>query len=85
MVTPTGRVAFSAYSLSVTSVYNRDQGLLRLRPDHALVEEARRDAEREITSTTQENVILDHARNNAEESIRALVTTLGFEEIEFVR
>lgn len=66
-----------------TSVYDRDQGLLRLRPDDAMVEEARQDAEGEITATAQENGILDHARENAEESIRAFVESLGFEEVEF--
>ncbi|MDQ3965217.1 MAG: DUF4230 domain-containing protein [Actinomycetota bacterium] len=81
---PEPKILSSSLDEEKTGVYDRDQGLLRLRPDDALVEEARRDAEREITATAQENGILDHARNNAEESIRAFVTTLGFEEIEFV-
>lgn len=67
-----------------TAVYDRDQGLLRLRPDDAMVGEARRDAEEEITATARENGILDYARDNAEESIRAFVESLGFEEVEFV-
>jgi type IV secretory pathway ATPase VirB11/archaellum biosynthesis ATPase len=67
-----------------TAVYDRDQGLLRLRPDDALVGEARRDAEAEITAAAEENGILDYATINAEDSIRAFVTTLGFEEVEFV-
>ena len=58
--------------------------LLRLRPDDALVGEARRDAEAEITAAAEENGILDYATINAEDSIRAFVTTLGFEEVEFV-
>ena len=35
-------------------------------------------------STAEENGILETAERNAEESIRAFVTTLGFEEVEFV-
>lgn len=67
-----------------TSVYDRDFGPLNLRPDDELVEEARGEAEDEIERAAQENDILDYARRNAEDSIRAFVTTLGFEEVEFV-
>lgn len=67
-----------------TAVYDRDQGLLRLRPDDTMVGEARREAEEEITATARENGILDYARGNAEDSIRAFVGSLGFEEVEFV-
>ncbi len=81
---PEPEILSSSLDEEKTGVYDRDQGLLRLRPDDALVEGARRDAEEEITATAQENGILDHAKNNAEESIRAFITTLGFEEIEFV-
>ena len=38
---------------------------------------------REITSTAEENGILDYAESNARDGIRAFVTTLGFEEVEF--
>lgn len=66
-----------------TRLYDRDQGLLRLRPDDELVEEARTDAEDEILAAAQKNGILDTAEQNAESSIRAFVTTLGFDEVEF--
>ncbi len=81
---PEPEILSSSLDEEKTGVYDRDQGLLRLRPDDALVEEARRDAEREITDSAQKNGILEHARKNAEEGIRAFVTTLGFEEVEFV-
>jgi hypothetical protein len=68
-----------------TGVYDRNQGLLRFRPDDALVGDARREAEKEITATAQENGILDYAQKNAEDSIRAFLTTLGFKEVEFSR
>lgn len=67
-----------------TRVYDRDQGLLNLRPDDALVEEARRDATDELRSAAWENDILNTAEQNAEDSIRAFVTTLGFERVKFV-
>lgn len=68
-----------------TRLYDRDQGLLRLRPDDALVEEARADAEDEILTAARENDIEDTAERNAEDSIRAFVTTLGFKEVKFVQ
>lgn len=67
-----------------THVYDRDFSLLNFRPDDDLVEEARSEAEDEVEQTARENGILDYARSNAEESIRAFVTTLGFEEVDFV-
>ncbi len=48
------------------------------------MQEARQDAEAEVVSTAEENGILETAERNAEESIRAFVTSLGFEEVEFV-
>ena len=67
-----------------TRVYDRDFSLLNFRPDDELVEEARSEAEDEVEQAAQENGILDYAQRNAEDSIRAFVTTLGFEEVEFV-
>lgn len=37
----------------------------------------------EIEDAARENGILDAAGRNAEDSIRAFVTTLGFEEVRF--
>jgi hypothetical protein len=67
-----------------THVYDRDFSPLNFRPDDELVEEARSEAEDEVEQAAQENGILDYAQRNAEDSIRAFVTTLGFEEVEFV-
>lgn len=66
-----------------TRIYDREQGLLNLRPDDTLVEEARREAEREIETAARENGILDHASTSTEDSLRAFVETLGFEEVRF--
>src|SRR3712207_6496174 len=67
-----------------TDVYDRDFGPLNLRPDDELVEEARAEAESKVEEAARENGILDTAETNAEESIRAFVTSLGFEEVRFV-
>ncbi len=80
---PEPEILSSSLDEKRTGVYDRDQGLLRLRPDDALVDNARQQAEQEIVSTAWENGILDYAEQNAEESIRAFATTLGFEEVEF--
>ena len=66
-----------------TRVYDRDFGLLNVRPDDALVEEARDAAVDKIEKTARDEDILDQAEQNAENSIRAFVTSLGFERIEF--
>jgi hypothetical protein len=67
-----------------TGVYDRDFGPLNFRPDDELVEEARDEAVERIEEAARGNGILDSARRNAEDSIRAFITTLGFEEVEFV-
>jgi hypothetical protein len=66
-----------------TSVYDRDFSPLNLRPDDELVEEARDEAVERIEATARENGILEQAESNAEDSIRILVTALGFEEVRF--
>lgn len=81
---PEPQILSSSLDEERTRVYDRDRGLLNLGADDVLVQEARRDAEAEVVSTAEENGILETAERNAEESIRAFVTTLGFEEVEFV-
>jgi hypothetical protein len=66
-----------------TRVYDRDFSPLNLRPDDQLVEEARLQAIQKIKDAARENEILDTAEHNAEDSVRAFVTTLGFEEVRF--
>jgi Protein of unknown function (DUF4230) len=66
-----------------TRVYDRDFSPLNVRPDDQLVEEARLQAVEKIKVAARENEILDTAENNAEDSVRAFVTTLGFEEVRF--
>ena len=66
-----------------TRVYDRDFGPLNLRPDDGLVEEARDVALDKLEKAALDEDILDQAEQNAENSIRAFVTTLGFEEVRF--
>ena len=68
-----------------TRLYDRDQGLLDFRPNDDLAEDARGKAEDHILAAAQEADVLEQAQANAEESIRAFVLSLGFEEIEFAR
>jgi hypothetical protein len=66
-----------------TRVYDRDFGLLNIRPDDALVEEARDVAVDKIEQAARDEDILDQAEQNAENGIRAFVTSLGFGEVRF--
>ena len=66
-----------------TRVYDRDLSPLNIHPDDTLVEEARLRAVEKIKGAARENEILDSAEQNAEDSIRAFVTTLEFEEVQF--
>jgi hypothetical protein len=79
---PEPEILSSSLDEEKTAVYDRDKWFF-LRTDDALVEEARREAETEITTTARENGILDYAKSNAEDGLRAFVTTLGFDEVEF--
>jgi hypothetical protein len=81
---PEPQILSSSLDEERTRVYDRDRGILNLGMDDVLLQEARQDAEAEIVATAEENGILQTAESNAEESIRAFVTTLGFEEVEFV-
>lgn len=82
---PESKVLSTSLDENRTRVYDRQQGLLNIRPSDAMAEQARRDAEREILAAAEKNGIRDQARKNAESSIRALVTTLGFDKVRFVR
>lgn len=66
-----------------TGVYDRDFGPLNLRPDDDLVEQARAAAIDRIERAARDEEILDQAEQNAENGIRAFVTSLGFEEVRF--
>jgi hypothetical protein len=66
-----------------TRVYDRDFGLLNIRPDDELAEEARDVAVDRIETAARDEDILNQAEQNAEISIHTFVTSLGFEEVRF--
>ena len=67
-----------------TRVYDRDFGLLNIRPDDELAEEARDVAVDRLEEAARDDDVLERAERNAEDNIRAFVISLGFEEVEFV-
>jgi hypothetical protein len=66
-----------------TRVYDRDFGPLNFRPDDDLAEEARDVAVDRLEEAAREDDVLERAENNAEDNIRAFVTSLGFEKVKF--
>ena len=80
---PEAEILSASLDEEKTRVYDRDFSPLNFRPDDDLVEEARLRAVKKIAASARENGILDTAEGNAEDSIHAFVTTLGFEEVRF--
>jgi Protein of unknown function (DUF4230) len=80
---PESEILSASLDEKKTRVYDRDFSPLNVRPDDDLVEEARLQAVERIRDAARQNKILDTAERNAEASVRAFVTTLGFEEVRF--
>ena len=80
---PEPEVLSASLDEETTRVYDRDLSPLNFHPDDDLVEKARLRAVEKTEAAARENGILDTAEENAQDSIRALVTTLGFEEVRF--
>ncbi len=80
---PQARILDSSLDEDKTRLYDRDRGLLRIRGNDALLEEARRDAEEEMVKAAQENDLVAQAQNNAEDGIREFLISLGYEEVNF--
>jgi Protein of unknown function (DUF4230) len=80
---PEPEIHSSSLNEEQTRVYDRDFSPLNVRPDDELVERARLRAVEKIEDAARENKILETAERNAEDSIRAFVTTLGFDEVRF--
>ncbi len=80
---PEARILGSSLDEDKTELYDRDRGLLKIRGNDALLEDARRDAEDTMVGVARENDIIEQARNNAEDSIRVLMNSLGYEEVVF--
>ncbi len=80
---PEPEISSVALDEEETRLYDRDQGILRLRADETLVEEARREARDELEAAARQNYIRATAESNAEDTIRAFLTTLGYEQVRF--
>ena len=80
---PEAKILSASLDEKTTRVYDRDFSPLNFRPDDELVETARLRAVGKISASARENGILDTAESNAEDSIRAFVTTLGFEKVKY--
>jgi hypothetical protein len=82
---PEPQILSASLNEKETRVYDREIGLMpRISPSDDLAEEALDEAQDRLREATLEDGILDHVERNAEDSIRAFVTSLGFEEVEFV-
>jgi Protein of unknown function (DUF4230) len=80
---PEPEILSASLDEDTTRVYDRGFSPLNIRPDDDLVEKARLRAVEKIEDAARENKILETAEQNAEDSIRAFVTTLGFDEVRF--
>jgi hypothetical protein len=80
---PEPRILSASLNEDATKVYDRDRGLIDFRGDDALIEEARQDAVDEIQESAENNGIIEQAQTNAEDSLRAFVNSLGYEEVIF--
>ncbi len=80
---PEPEILSSSLDEEETGVYDRDRGVFVYGANDEVVEDARRAALTEIEDAAEESGILAQAETNAEDTIRAFVETLGFEEVEF--
>jgi hypothetical protein len=80
---PEAEIFSASLDEKTTRVYDRDMSPLNFHPDDDLVEKARLRAVEKIEASARENGILNTAEGNAQNSIRAFVTPLGFERVRF--
>jgi len=78
---PAAEIFSSRLDSERTFVHRRETDLLAER-DERLESSARREAERSIHEAALEAGILERAQENAERTVRGLVTSLGYEEVE---
>lgn len=77
---PAARIFSTRLDNQKTRVYSRDTGLFTS-PDPHLESEVRRQAETQLTAAAVQDGILQTARNNARQTLTALLTSLGFRQI----
>jgi hypothetical protein len=79
---PKARILDTSLDEDKTKLYDWDRGVL-IKGDYSLVEEARQDAVDEIEQTARDEDLVDKAQDNAEDSIRSFLTSLGYKKIVF--
>jgi len=79
---PEARILDTNLNEDKTKLYDWDRGVF-IRGDYSLVEEARRDAVDEIEVVARDEDIVGQAQNNAEDSIRGFLATLGYRKVVF--
>lgn len=80
---PDARILGTSLNEDGTRLYDRDRGLLRIRGNDELIDAAREKAEDRVFDVARKNGILEKAQDNAEDSIRGLVTSLGYQRVVF--
>jgi hypothetical protein len=80
---PEAQILDASLDEDKTRLYDWDRGIL-IKGDYTLVEEARREAVDRIEAAAKDDDIVEKAQNNAEDSIREFLTSLGYEKVEFI-
>jgi Protein of unknown function (DUF4230) len=79
---PEAHVLDSSLDEDKTRVYDWDRSLL-VKGDYALVEEACQAALDKIEAVARDEEIVGQAQNNAEDSIREFLNSLGYKRVVF--
>ncbi len=80
---PNARILGSSLDEAQTRLYDRNRGLLKLRGNDELLEQARRNGEDKMVETAKEGGIVEQAQQNAEDTISTFVTSLGYQKVVF--
>ena len=79
---PEARVLETTLNEEKTELHVLQRGVLT-RGDYTLVERARRESLDKIEAAARDEDIVEQAQNNAEDSIREFLTSLGYEKVVF--
>jgi hypothetical protein len=79
---PAPEILYSKLDNDKTYVYDRQTGIFS-KPDPNLESQMRSAAEKAIVQSAQEDGILQEARTNAEQTLRTLLTGLGYKDVNF--
>jgi len=79
---PEPEILYSRLDNEKSRVYDRDRGLFS-QADKDLESQVRATAEEQLREDALEDDILVHARSNGEQSVRALLSSMGYTEVKF--